>query len=143
MAEQTATQDERSERSARPPVTDTRETIWGKITRVAEVDRLANGGERNDDGTWTPTVDVEYGAWWTIVVEGDAAKVLHDAYFMSRWRSVIDQFRLRRLFTGGLRHLLAERKAAAAFLEELTLDRQMVYRHRLVQRRSERGRLTW
>ena len=138
MAEQVATREE-----LRPKVVDESESIWGKITRIAQVQGLADGGHLNDDGTWTPTVDVEYGAWWTIVLEGDAASVIHHAYFMSRWRSVIDQFRLRRLFTGGLRHLLAERKAAAAFLEELTLDRQMVYRHRLVQRRPEHRRLSW
>jgi hypothetical protein len=143
MTEHVATEEKVDARFARPNVVDESETIWGNITRVAQVHGLANGGRRNDDGTWTPTVDVEYGAWWTIVVQGDAARVLHDAYFMSRWRSVIDQFRLRRLFTGGLRHLLAERKAAAAFLEEVTLDRQMIYRHRLVQRRGERRRLSW
>jgi hypothetical protein len=126
-----------------PSVVDESETIWGKITRIAQVHGLAEGGRRNDDGTWTPTVDVEYGAWWTIVIHGDAARVLHDAYFMSRWRSVISQLRLRRLFTGGLRHLLAERRAAAAFLEELTLEREMIYRHRLVQQRAERRHLSW
>jgi hypothetical protein len=116
------------------------ETIWGEITRVAHVQGLDEGERPNEDGTSTPRVDVEYGAWWTVVPEGDAGTVLRDAYFMSRWRSVLDQFRLRRLFTGGLRHMLAERKAAADFLEQLTYERKMIYRHRLVQQRSERER---
>jgi hypothetical protein len=141
MTEHVATQEQLG--SAHPSVVDESETIWGEITRIAHVHGVADGGQRNDDGTWIPTVDVEYGAWWTIVIKGDAARVLHDAYFMSRWRSVFNQLRLRRLFTGGLRHLLAERKSAAAFLDELTHERQMIYRHRLVQKRSEHRRLSW